>query len=325
MEIRIGGAFSSRSQLWESDGIELPQIPGALVPGGPTNWPEISHRVRSRPPENPVFMDCTASPEVSRIYAEILRSGIPVVTPNKLAGSGPLAEYQDIRRAASERGMPYRYETTVGAALPILKTVRELRRSGDRFRRIEGVLSGTLSFVFAKLAQGIPFSEAVHDARDKGFTEPHPGEDLSGKDVARKLLILLREAGYELEPESIPVESLVPESLRRIDDPEEFLIGLKEFDGVWASRLHQATGGSLGYVAWFQGGRAGVGIREIPEGHPLFALKPTENRVVLTTDLYPEVPLTIAGPGAGREVTAQGVVCDLLEAISQRYGARRVA
>ncbi len=325
VEIRVGGAFSSRAQLWESNEVDLARIPAALIPGDPTNWQEISHRVRSRPPENPVLIDCTASPDVSRIYAELLRSGIPVVTPNKLAGSGPLAEYQDIKRAAFENKMPYRYETTVGAALPILKTVRELRRSGDRFRKIEGVLSGTLSFVFAKLAEGTPFSEAVREARDKGFTEPHPREDLGGTDVARKLLILLREAGYDLEPCSIPVESLVPESLKSIEDPEEFLDGLVEFDDAWASRLKKVGGGSLGYVAWFQDGKAGVGVRAIPEGHPLFALRPTENRVVLTSDLYPEVPLTIAGPGAGREVTASGVVSDLLEAIQERYGGRRVA
>lgn len=325
VEIRVGGAFSSRAQLWESDEVDLPRIPSALIPGSPTNWEEISHRVRSRPPENPVLIDCTASPEVSRIYAELLRSGIPVVTPNKLAASGPLADYQDIKRAALENKMPYRYETTVGAALPILKTVRELRRSGDRFRKIEGVLSGTLSFVFAKLTEGALFSEAVREARDKGFTEPHPMEDLGGMDVARKLLILLREAGYDLEPESIPVESLVPESLKTIEDPEEFLDGLVEFDEEWATRLKQVERGNLGYVAWFQGGKAGVGVREIPEGHPLFALRPTENRLVLTSDLYPEVPLTIAGPGAGREVTASGVVSDLLEAIQERYGGRRVA
>jgi len=325
VEVRVAGAFSSRAQLWRPEGIRPEDVLGAMVHGEPPDWNQITQRLIARPPWNPVFVDCTASPEVSDRYLQILLAGVPLVTPNKLAGSGPLSQYRSIRDAARDTGLPYRYETTVGAALPILRTVRELRQGGDRFRRISGVLSGTLSFVFARLAEGAPFSRAVREARDRGFTEPHPREDLSGTDVARKLLILLREAGFEMEADAITVESLVPRPLAQVDDPEAFLDGLESVDGLWAARVREAEGNPLAYVAWFDGGGAEVGVRALPSHHALSALRPTENMVVLETDRYPDVPLTIAGPGAGREVTASGVMADFLSAVREHYGARRVA
>jgi len=325
VEVRVSGAFSSRAQLWHPEGIPPEDVPKELVSRAPTDWDEVTRRLVNEPPTNPMFVDCTASPEVSCRYVQILKSGIPVITPNKLAGSGTLAQYRSIRDAVPNGDPPFRYEATVGAALPILRTVRELRQGGDRFRSISGVLSGTLSFVFAKVGAGASFSQAVREARDRGFTEPHPREDLSGTDVARKLLILLREAGFELEPDAIPVESLVPDDLAQEDDPETFLDGLRSFDGLWATRIREADGKTLSYVAWFDGERAGVGVRTLPTDHPLSALRPMENMVILETDRYLDVPLTIAGPGAGREVTASGVLADFLAAIRERYGARRVA
>ncbi len=251
--------------------------------------------------------------------------GYPSSPRTSWPGAGGLSEYNSIRAAAKAGELPFRYETTVGAALPILKTVRGLRQSGDRIRSITAVLSGTLSFVFRRLSQGAPFSRAVREARDQGFTEPHPREDLSGADVARKLLILLREAGFDMEPDAIPVESLVPGELAQVENPEDFLVGLEDFDGIWAERIQKAEGRCLAYTARFEGGVARVGVTALPESHPLSGLRPTENRVVLFSDRYPDVPLTIAGPGAGREVTASGVVADLLSAIRERYGPRRVA
>lgn len=324
VELRVVGAFSRRSQYWNPLGVEATGIPAALYQGSP-DWDEITRILTHRPPENPVFVDCTASPEVSNQYLSLLRAGIPVVTPNKLACSGSLEAYRSLQRVAAEGSLPYRYETTVGAALPILKTVRDLRRAGDRFKTITAVLSGTLSFVFGMLAEGASFSEAVRAAREAGLTEPDPRADLTGADVARKLLILLREAGYDLEPDAIPVESLVPESLAHTTDPEAFLLGLKKFDAFWSTRRPEGASHQLAYVAWFEGESAGVGVLSLSPDHPLFGLKPTENRVVFTTDRYPSVPLTIAGPGAGREVTASGVIADLLGAIRDRYGQRRVA
>ncbi len=325
VEVAVSGAFSSQAQFWCQQGIPPEEVPGSLVHGAAPDWDEVTRRLAAHPLVNPVFVDCTASPEVSERYVQLLMAGVPVITPNKLAGSGPLAQYRSLKEAARSVGLPYRYETTVGAALPILRTVRELRQGGDRFRSISGVLSGTLSYVFARLAAGAPFSQAVREARDRGFTEPHPREDLSGADVARKLLILLREAGFEVESDSIPAESLVPEALAKVDDPEAFLLGLQAFDASWATRVREAGGNPLSYVAWFDGERAGVGVKTLPAGHALAALRPTENMVVLETDRYRDVPLTIAGPGAGREVTASGVLADLLAAVQESYGPRRVA
>jgi aspartokinase/homoserine dehydrogenase 1 len=244
------------------------------------------------------------------------------VTPNKLAWSGSQAQYDLLREAERRSGLIPRYETTVGAALPILGTVRALRKGGDACRRIESVLSGTLSYVFAQLRAGLPFSVAVARARDLGYTEPHPREDLTGADVARKLLIILREAGFSMEPESISVESLVPEELLEEDEPERFLARLRESDKAWNSRIRKAGSGTLSYVAWFDGANAGVGVKVLHPGHPLASLRPTENMVVLTTHRYDEVPLTIAGPGAGRELTASGVLTDFLAAVHDRYGRR---
>lgn len=325
IDVRVAGAFSTRLQLWDREGVPLDQVHENLSAGSAPDWAEVARRLSLDPPGNPVFVDCTASREVSDVYPLVLSAGAPVVTPNKLAWSGSQAQYDSLREASRMRGLPSRYETTVGAALPILRTVRDLREAGDGFRDISGVLSGTLSFVFSKLGEGVPFSRAVAEARELGFTEPHPREDLTGADVARKLLILLREAGFEWEPEYIPVESLVPTELLGEGDPERFLEGLKAFDGEWAERIRRAGEKPLSYVAWFDGEEAGVGVRALPSNHPLASLRPTENMVVLKTDRYPEVPLTIGGPGAGREVTASGVLADFLATIHDRYGREKVA
>jgi aspartokinase/homoserine dehydrogenase 1 len=325
VEVKVSGAFSSRACLWSREGLGLDEVDGDHLGGSRPDWPSLTRRLTESPPENPLFVDCTASRDVAGRYPDILLAGAPVVTPNKLAWSGSLEEYRRVQEAADQWDLPCRYETTVGAALPILKTIRELKKGGDRFRTITGVLSGTLSFLFARLAEGVPFSEAVGEARDAGYTEPHPREDLTGADVARKLLILLRETGLAIEPDAISVESLVPDSLRNEEDPERFLAGLAAHDAAWKQRLAQAKGGRVAYVASFDGTRARVGVQTLAEGHPLADLRPTENMVVLETDRYPDVPLTIAGPGAGWEVTAAGVLSDFLSALHERYGSRRVA
>jgi aspartokinase/homoserine dehydrogenase 1 len=191
--------------------------------------------------------------------------------------------------------------------------------AGDEFHSISGVLSGTLSFVFARLREGERFSQAVADARDLGLTEPHPGADLAGADVGRKLLILMREAGYAMEPGDIPVESLIPSGLSDEGRPDAFLTQLASLDGEWAERVGKARnrGEFLSYVAWHDGRDGGVGIRSLPQDHPLACPRPTENVVLLETDRYSPVPLAVTGPGAGPELTATGVLTDLLAAIRE--------
>lgn len=202
----------------------------------------------------------------------------------------------------------------MGAALPILGTLRSLRASGDRVQAIRGALSGTLSYVFHELNRGIPFSEAVRRAREEGFTEPHPGEDLSGADVARKLLILAREAGWLVEGDTIRMESLVPPELARENDPERFMAGLAAHDEAWSRRILNGGKDKLAYLAVFRAGTGMVGVQSLGASDPLATLLPTENRIIVETARYRDVSLAISGPGAGREVTAAGVLADLLGA-----------
>ena len=267
--------------------------------------------------ERPVFVDCTASPAIAGRYGELLSRGIAVVTPNKLANAGRLSDWQRLQELSAD--VPYRYETTVGAALPVLGTISDLRRAGDRLLGVSAVLSGTLSFVLHRVEAGVPFSQAVREAYERGYTEPHPAEDLSGEDVARKLLILLREAGFGIEREDILGEPLVP-GLPVEPDPERFLDGLAPWDGIWAGRAARARerGERLLYLASFDGTAARVGIAALPADHPVARGGPGESVIVYRTERYSELPLTISGPGAGPEVTATGVMSDLLRAAAHR-------
>lgn len=267
--------------------------------------------------ERPIFVDCTASPEIASRYEELLRRGIPVVTPNKLANAGRLSDWRRLQELSKE--VPYRYETTVGAALPVLRTISDLRRAGDRLLGVSAVLSGTLSFVLHRVESGVPFSRAVREAYERGYTEPHPAEDLSGEDVARKLLILLREAGFGLEREDILGEPLVPD-LPLEPDPGRFLDLLAPWDGVWAERAARARerGERLLYLASFDGVVPRVGFMALPADHPVARGGPGESVIVYRTERYRDLPLTIAGPGAGPEVTATGVMSDVLRAAAHR-------
>lgn len=267
--------------------------------------------------ERPIFVDCTASPEIAGRYAELLSRGIPVVTPNKLANAGRLSDWQRLQDLS--KAIPYRYETTVGAALPVLGTISDLRQAGDRLLGVSAVLSGTLSFVLHRVEAGVPFSRAVREAYERGYTEPHPAEDLSGEDVARKLLILLREAGFGFEREDILGEPLVPD-LPVEPDPERFLERLAPWDGVWAERAARARerGERLLYLASFDGVTPRVGVAALPADHPVARGGPGESVIVYRTERYDELPLTISGPGAGPEVTATGVMSDVLRAAAHR-------
>ncbi|MFO7338334.1 MAG: bifunctional aspartate kinase/homoserine dehydrogenase I [Lysobacteraceae bacterium] len=271
-----------------------------------------------------VIVDCSGSPEVADRYAQWLAAGIHVVTPNKQAGAGPLARYQAIREAAAASGARFRYEATVGAGLPVISTLRDLLDTGDAVLAIDGILSGTLAWLFNRFDGGVPFSQLVAQARALGYTEPDPRDDLSGTDVARKLVILAREAGCALSLEDVDVESLVPEGLRQ-GSAEEFMARLPEVDAALAARLEAArtAGRVLRYVARLDGraGRASVGLVELPREHAFANLRLTDNIVQFTTRRYCENPLVVQGPGAGPEVTAAGVFADLLR-VAAGQGAR---
>ncbi|MEP6897446.1 MAG: homoserine dehydrogenase [Rhodanobacter sp.] len=261
-----------------------------------------------------VIVDATASAPLAARHAEWLARGYDVVTANKALAGGELSGWRALQ-AATAQGGRYGDSATVGAGLPVLSTLRRLRRCGDSLLTLEGVFSGSLSWLFNQYDGSRPFSELLREARHQGYTEPDPRSDLSGEDVARKLLIIARNAGFALGTDEVDVQSLVPESLRTIDS-ESFLTRLEELDAPLAA-LHadaKARGCVLRFLARLnQRGRARVGLVEVPLTHPAARLYGTDNQFALTTMRYNAQPLVIQGPGAGPEVTAQALLADVLE------------
>jgi homoserine O-acetyltransferase len=317
--LRLVGALNRRRLAWNDAGLDPLRVPEALEAGGPSDWESLDALLGSC--EEPlVLVDCTASPEVAERYPLLLAAGIGVVTPNKLAGSGDFERWRLLRELSLTRNAPWRYETTVGAALPVLGPLADLRRAGDRLVSLTAILSGSLSFVLHRVNEGTPFSAAVAEAHRLGFTEPHPREDLSGQDVARKLLILLRESGFGVERDEVIIEPMISDVEE--EDPERFLAGLVQFDAAWTGRAAEARarGERLFHVARFDTlGETGpqVGVASLPAVHPVGRAGPGENVVVIRTDRYSGLPLTLSGPGAGPEITASGVLIDLLGAAEE--------
>jgi aspartokinase/homoserine dehydrogenase 1 len=237
-----------------------------------------------------------------------------VVASNKRGNAGTQSLYDRLHAAAAARGTGFLYETNVGAGLPVLKTINDLITGGDRILRIEGVFSGTLSYLFNAYTAGTRFSDIVREAREKGYTEPDPREDLNGMDVGRKLLILAREAGSRLELRNIRIESLISPPLRRTGSVAGFMRQLHRMDDAFESRRERAArrGRKLRYLASYAGGGASVGLREVGPDHPAFALGGSEVAIVLTTAFCRERPVIIRGPGAGADVTAAGVLADII-------------
>jgi homoserine dehydrogenase len=260
-----------------------------------------------------VLVDCTASTEMTPHLIESRRRGLHVVLANKLPLVGPLADYRALTGPAPGA---LRYEVTVGAGLPIIRTVEALLVTGDELQHIEGCFSGTLGYLFSRLEEGVPFSSAVREAWELGYTEPDPREDLAGWDVARKALILARRVGYELELSQVAVEPLFPEEMAAVS-VEDFMRDIADLDGVYGERLSKAQAAEkvLRYVAQVSDGACRVGLMEVARQGRLGSLHGPENIVVLHTLRYDEVPLTIAGPGAGPEVTAAGVLSDILDMV----------
>ncbi len=264
----------------------------------------------------PLFIDCTASEEVAALYPQCLEQGIGIITPNKLAFSGPYSEYRQLHALADAKLAPLLYETTVGAALPILSTVRDLVARGEQIEQVEAVLSGTLSFVFARVNAGATFAQAVREARDRGYTEPHPGQDLAGTDTLRKLLILLRCAGLSVEADDITLAKILPDALIKESDPEAFLRELASLE----KRKPLSTGVPLACIARYGSGVASISVGEVISDSPFARLAPGANLVRIHTDRYRELPLTIAGPGAGAVLTAGGLISDLMRVVYAQRG-----
>lgn len=287
----------------------------------PADLDRFTSHVQAEHLPHALIVDCSASDAVASRYADWLSKGIHLATPNKHAGSGPLARYEAIKKA-STRGR-FRAESTVGAGLPVITTLRDLLDTGDQVLAIEGIFSGTLAWLFNTYDGTTPFSALVGQARQLGYTEPDPRDDLSGTDVARKLVILVRESGWKTTLDTVKVESLVPSSLQGVT-PAEFLTRLSELDAPMQARLAAAkkNGNVLRYVAKLEGsGSAQVGLMELPTTHAFAHIKLTDNVVQFTTARYRNNPLVVQGPGAGPEVTAAGIFADVLR-IAASLGAR---
>jgi len=263
---------------------------------------------------NSCFCDCTASEDIANLYEKILHYSVPIVTPNKKANSGSLDYYKRLTSYSRERGIPYYYECTVGAGLPVISTLRDLFLSGDKVTRIEAVLSGTLSFIFNSFDGKMPFSALVKEAKAKGYTEPDPRDDLNAMDAARKVLILARECGLSIEFKNVTIEPILPPACFKAKDIDAFFKELEKSDADYEKRRANAAeeGKLLRYIAVIEEGKAKISLRAEGEGSPFRSLVDSDNIVVITTNRYSKLPMVIKGPGAGAQVTAGGVFADIL-------------
>lgn len=276
-------------------------------------------RIWQDPSQNTICVDCTASRVVAEKYPELLQHGVSVVTPNKIANTGRYDKYMKLRSDAAENQVEFRYETNVGAALPVISTLRNMVETGDEILRIEAVLSGTLSYLFNTMSSEQSFSATVKNAIDLGYAEPDPREDLKGSDVSRKALILARELGYALEiSDSLP-ESLVSESCCLADTPKDVMAEIKADDADWALRCRelQKKNEKMRYIATVEKGKIDISVKEVDASHPFYNLSGPDNIVAIYSQRYPMNPLVIKGAGAGAAVTAGGIMADVLSIVNQ--------
>ncbi|MDR2027944.1 MAG: bifunctional aspartate kinase/homoserine dehydrogenase I [Treponema sp.] len=318
IRINLVGAANSRRMIFNSQGLDPRKLKSLLeaedAKTEPLSLPLFIEKMKALNLPNTAFCDCTASDEVSASYAEILRSAVPIVTPNKRANAGSLEYYKTLTEYSKDRGIPYLYETTVCAGLPVISTLRDLALSGDRVKRIEAVLSGTLSYIFNNYDGSKSFSALVREAKAKGYTEPDPRDDLNAMDAARKALILARECGMSLEFSSVAIEPILPAACFKAVGIEAFFAELEKSDGAFEKRraAAEAEGKALRYVALIEEGAARLSLRAEPPGSPFRSLVDSDNIVVITTDRYSTLPMVIKGPGAGAQVTAGGVFADIV-------------
>ncbi|OVA10217.1 Aspartate/glutamate/uridylate kinase [Macleaya cordata] len=324
IDLRVMGIAGSRTMVLNELGMDLSRWRELLSERGEVadleKFAQHVHGNHFIP--NTVLVDCTADTEIASKYYDWLRKGIHVITPNKKANSGPLDQYLKLRALQRQSYTHYFYEATVGAGLPIVSTLRGLLETGDKILRIEGIFSGTLSYIFNNFIGKRAFSEVVAEAKQAGYTEPDPRDDLSGTDVGRKIIILARESGLKLELSDIPVQSLVPEPLRICSSVEEFMKQLPKFDQDMTKKQQdaEAAGEVLRYVGVVDAvnGRGTVELRTYKKDHPFAQLSGSDNIIAFTTTRYKEQPLIVRGPGAGAQVTAGGIFSDILRLASSK-------
>lgn len=313
LKLNVVGIATSKKALFNSDGIDLANYRELLADAPESNEKKLCDAIIEMNCFNSVFVDCTASKEVAEIYQPLLEHNISVIAANKIAASSSYEKYARLKETALARGVFFRYETNVGAGLPIIGTINDLRNSGDVILKIEAVLSGTLNFIFNEISADVTLSEAVRRAKEQGYSEPDPRIDLSGKDVIRKLVILAREAGYKVEKTDVEAHLFIPDEFFE-GSIDEFWKNLPKLDADFEARRKQldADGKRWRFVATFDHGKLSVALKEVDRTHPFYNLQGSNNIVALTTERYREYPMLIQGYGAGASVTAAGVFANIM-------------
>ncbi len=312
LKLNVVGIASSKAGVYSRDGIDLDNY-RELLKEPEAQGKSLKDEVLGMNIFNSVFVDCTASKDIASLYQTFLEHNISVIAANKIAASSDYENYMRLKKTARNRGVWFRYETNVGAGLPIIGTINDLRNSGDKILKIEAVLSGTLNFIFNEIAADVPFSETVRRAKEQGYSEPDPRIDLSGTDVIRKLVILTREAGYQVEQADVEKNLFVPNEYfdGSVDD---FWKKLPQLDADFEARRKklEADGKRWRFVATMEDGKTNVALKEVDANHPFYRLEGSNNIVLLTTERYKEYPMLIQGYGAGASVTAAGVFANIM-------------
>ena len=314
VKLNVIGIANSTHAIFNPDGIDLSTYAKQLEKGETCDERQLRDHIIGMNLYNSVFVDCTASADVAALYQDFLEHNISVVAANKVAASGSYKNYSRLKMTAVRRGVKYLFETNVGAGLPIIATINDLRDSGDKVLKIEAVLSGTLTYIFNTISADVPFSKAVRQAKEQHFSEPDPRVDLSGKDVVRKLVILAREAGYKVEQDDVEKQLFLPESFFQ-GSLEEFWKNLPTMDPIFEQRrkVLEKENKRWRFVAKFDHGATKVGLEAVGPRHPFYDLGGSSNIIALTTERYKEFPMTIQGYGAGAGVTAAGVFANIMQ------------